>query len=122
MQTRFEQFAAASMLGSADSPPRDNGSLRFERPWEGRAFGTAIALSKQGHYEWEEFRQGLMASIAQWEGQHSLDHPSWDYYQRSLLALERLVLDYTIVDPQELSARTGEQLTGLQAYTSKACP
>jgi nitrile hydratase accessory protein len=122
MQTRFEQFAATSMLGSADSPPRDNGSLRFERPWEGRAFGMAIALSKQGHYEWEEFRQQLIASIAQWEAQHSRDDPSWDYYQRWLLALERLILDYKIVDPQELSARTEEQLSGLQACTPKTCP
>jgi len=28
MQTRFEHFAAASMIGSEDSPPRDNGTLR----------------------------------------------------------------------------------------------
>jgi nitrile hydratase accessory protein len=122
MQTRFEHFAATSMLGAADSPPRDNGSLRFERPWEGRAFGIAIALSKQGHYEWEEFRQGLMASIAQWESAHPLDDPSWDYYQRWLLALERLIVDYDIVDADELRARTEEQLSGLQECTAKTCP
>jgi predicted DCC family thiol-disulfide oxidoreductase YuxK len=57
MQVKFEQFAAASMLGSNDAPPRSNGELLFQRPWEGRAFGIAIALSKKGHYEWEDFRQ-----------------------------------------------------------------
>jgi hypothetical protein len=67
MQIKFEQFAAASMLGSEDAPPRSNGELLFQRPWEGRAFGMAIALSKKGHYEWEDFRQGLIASIAEWE-------------------------------------------------------
>jgi nitrile hydratase accessory protein len=110
MQVKFEQFAAASMLGNDDAPPRSNGELLFQRPWEGRAFGMAIALSKKGHYEWEDFRQGLIGSIAEWEATHCKDDPDWDYYQRWLLALERLALASNLLDPAELDRRTAELL------------
>jgi nitrile hydratase accessory protein len=113
MQTKFEHFAAASMLGAEDSPPRDNGKLHFDREWQGRAFGLAIALSKNGHYEWEDFRQGLMGSIAEWESGHALDDPSWDYYQRWLVALESLIAQHDIVDAAELEARTVQILDAL---------
>ena len=44
--------------------PRWNGELVFESPWEGRAFGLAVALVEQGGYEWEDFRQLLIPGIA----------------------------------------------------------
>lgn len=102
MQTKFEHFAATSMLGCKDSPPRCNGELFFDDSWESRAFGIAIALAKKGHYEWEEFRQQLIASIAAWEAEHELDDPSWSYYQRWMMALEQLVLEANLIDPEEL--------------------
>jgi nitrile hydratase accessory protein len=104
----FEQFAAASMIGSADAPPRSNGELLFQRLWEGRAFGMAIALSKKGHYEWEDFRQELISSIADWEKQHGEYDPDWDYYERWLLALEHLLFELDLLDRQELETRTAQ--------------
>ncbi|XHX79037.1 MAG: nitrile hydratase accessory protein [Stenomitos frigidus ULC029] len=106
MQTKFEHFAAASMLGAKDSPPRCNGELAFDDSWESRAFGMAIALSKKGHYEWEEFRQQLIASIATWEAAHALDDPNWNYYQRWLAALEHLALESALITPEELDQQT----------------
>lgn len=106
MQTKFEHFAATSMLGCPDSPPRQNGTLHFGRPWEERAFGLALALAKKGHYEWEDFRQALMTSIAEWEATHDLQDPTWDYYQRWLLALERLALAAEVIDAAALEDRT----------------
>jgi nitrile hydratase accessory protein len=44
--------------------PRKNGELVFEEPWQGRAFGMAVALHERGVYEWEEFRQALIGRIA----------------------------------------------------------
>jgi nitrile hydratase accessory protein len=108
MQVKFEQFATTSMLGDKDAPPRSNGELLFQRSWEGRAFGMAIALSKKGHYEWEDFRQELIASIAEWEASHDKDDADWDYYQRWLLALEHLAIESELIDPEELEKRTLE--------------
>lgn len=120
MQTRFEHFAATSMIGAEDSPPRNNGTLRFDRAWEGRAFGMAIALSKDGHYEWDDFRQGLIDAIAQWESGHASDDPTWDYYQQWLQALERLVMEHDIIDHTELEARTEDLLATLRGCAAKA--
>ena len=108
MYTSFEQFAAASMVGTEEAPPRSNGELLFQRLWEGRAFGMAIALSKKGHYEWEEFRQGLITSIAAWEAEHSKDDPDWDYYERWLLALETMLLETRLLSREEIEGRTTE--------------
>ena len=74
----------------------------------------AIALSKDGHYDWEDFRTNLIGSIAEWESEHAQDDPGWDYYQRWLLALERLLTEHALVDSAELEARTAEILTALK--------
>ncbi|TXN27434.1 nitrile hydratase accessory protein [Methylobacterium sp. WL19] len=91
MQTSFEHFALASMMGQADTPPKANGSLCFHQPWERQAFGLAVALARDGHFEWEEFRQALIAEIIAWEASHARDDPEWDYYECWLDALERVM-------------------------------
>jgi nitrile hydratase accessory protein len=90
MLTRFEHYATTSMIGAIDAPPRRNGELLFAHPWEGRAFAMAIALSKAGYFEWEDFRQHLIAAIREWE---AVGHRAeeWDYYERWLTALERVL-------------------------------
>jgi hypothetical protein len=39
--------AINSMIASREAPPRDNGELTFEAPWQGRAFGMAVALQEK---------------------------------------------------------------------------
>ena len=116
MQLRFEHFAATSLLGSEESPPRNNGELKFDRDWEGLAFGIALALAKKGHYEWEDFRQELITSIAEWEAEHDCAHPSWDYYQRWLIALERIAIESELIDEKELEQRTAELINCKQDH------
>ena len=107
MQTRFEQFAVTSMLGSADTPPRQDGKLCFSQAWERQAFGVALALSKSGHFDWEDFRQKLISAIGEWEESHALEDPSWSYYERWLTALERLLVQEQIVTAEDLATRLG---------------
>jgi nitrile hydratase accessory protein len=104
MQTNFEQFAVTSMLGHEDSPPRLDGKLHFAQDWERLAFGVALALSRSGHFDWEDFRQQLIAAIGEWETAHDLNDSSWDYYERWLTALERLIIEKHLVKPEELAA------------------
>ena len=98
MQTSFEHFAIASMMGQSDTPPRANGSLCFHQPWERQAFGLAVALARDGHFEWEEFRQSLIAEITAWEASHARDDPDWDYYECWLNALERVMRSQVLPD------------------------
>ena len=116
MFTKFEHFAATSLMGSPEeAPPRKDGHLRFDRDWEKMAFGVAIALSKQGHYEWEEFRQTLIAAISEWEANHNLNDPEWDYYQCWLAALEKLAIESGVIEGGELDTAIAQLLNCKEA-------
>lgn len=105
MFTRFEEYAAASMLGAADSPPRLDGKLFFTNRWERDVFGLALSLSKAGCFEWEDFRQSLIAAIARWENAPAdcENPPHWDYYERFLEALLTVVETSGVLSRDELA-------------------
>src|SRR5262249_45367404 len=78
----------ADMEGAA-AAPRRNGELVFDAPWQGRAFGMAIALNGRELYEWEEFRQALIAEIAP----AGSSDEGFVYYEKWLAAFEPLLAD-----------------------------
>ncbi len=88
--------------------PRKNGELVFEAPWEGRAFGMAVALNENGEYQWREFQSMLAAEIA--DAEQSDD--SSTYYERWLASLEKLLLDKGMLEATELEVRTTEYASG----------
>ena len=88
--------------------PRKSGELVFEAPWEGRAFGMAVALNESGEYEWSEFQGLLAAEIA--DAEQSND-PS-TYYERWLATLKKLLLDKGMLEGKELEVRTSEYASG----------
>jgi nitrile hydratase accessory protein len=91
----------------AGAPPRANGELVFEAPWESRAFGLALSLHERGLFEWEEFRRRLIVEIAAWERAHP-DGAGWSYYARWLAALERLLADKGICSASDLQNRADQ--------------
>ena len=107
MLTRFEHFAVTEMIADVDRPPRANGRLCFSEEWERTAFGMALALAKSGSFEWDAFRQNLIASIHGWENTHDLGDPSWNYYDRWLEALERIAVDAGLITSDEIERRLG---------------
>ena len=84
------------------APPRSNGELVFEEPWESRAVGVAVALSDSDAFEWERFRQELIAEIGTWQGD------DWSYYERWLAALEHVLLADGVLEAAEIETRMGE--------------
>jgi nitrile hydratase accessory protein len=104
MFTNFEEYAAAQMLGHVDSPPRSQGKLLFSADWQRSVYGLAMALAKEGHFEWEEFRQHLIATIAAWEqGACSGEQTPWDYYACYTTALEKVLEQHGLLRIGELS-------------------
>lgn len=90
--------------------PRKNGELVFNAPWEGRAFGMAIALRRSEPYAWTEFKERLEREIA-------AAGPADDgsrYYQRWVAAFESLVRDRGLVAAAELERRTREYREGIR--------
>jgi nitrile hydratase accessory protein len=86
------------------APPRSNGELVFEEPWESRAFGVAVALHDAGVVDFEAFRARLIEVIGEWEQSHDGAGEGYRYYERWLAALERTLLGERIVDPAGLHA------------------
>ena len=93
----------ANMEGEA-ALPRQNGELVFEAPWEGRAFGIAVAMNEDGLYQWGEFRDQLVAEIAAAE---QAQGPS-SYYERWLASLGKLAIAKGLISAEELETRTAE--------------
>ncbi len=91
-------------LDGPAAPPRDNGELVFEAPWESRIFGITLAMCERGRFTWEDFRTRLIAEIAAWEREHTADEP-YRYYERWLAALERLLAERGLCAPEALDAR-----------------
>jgi nitrile hydratase accessory protein len=109
MQSQFEYFAVTSMMGAPDRPPREDGTLKFSCEWERTAFGVALALSRDGLFEWEDFRQHLIATIGAWEERHETDDPSWNYYDQWLAALEAMVVSSGLISREEITRRAIER-------------
>ncbi len=84
------------------APPRANGELVFEEPWESRTFGLAVALHDAGVVDFETFRMRLIAEIGAWEAEHDASGEGYRYYERWLLALERTLLETGLVEPEQL--------------------
>jgi len=64
------------------APPRRNGELVFDAPWQGRAFGMAVALLERESLGWDTFRRHLVAAIAA--------APDATYYEQFVDALTAL--------------------------------
>ena len=81
--------AVLDVAGPA-APPRRNGELVFQSPWESRLFGVTISLQRAGAFAWDEFRDLLIAEIGAWERQGHAQ-AEWSYYESWARALERLL-------------------------------
>jgi nitrile hydratase accessory protein len=86
------------------APPRSNGELVFAAPWESRAFGLAMALHDGGLFEWEAFRQQLMAAVARAEAAGG----EFSYYRCWLEALQTLLDASGVVDRAAVDGRAAE--------------
>ena len=78
------------------APPRINGELVFEHPWQSRIFATTMALCDRGTIEFEDFRQRLIAHIA--------DEPD-EYWSSWADALTDLLVERGLCSDAKLDAR-----------------
>jgi nitrile hydratase accessory protein len=86
------------------APPRSNGELDFEAPWESRLFGMTMALYEGKRFEWSEFQRRLITAVQRWEADHP-EGEAYRYYERWAEALESLLDDRGIVAVRAIDAR-----------------
>jgi len=91
-------------VDGAAAPPRRNGELVFEAPWQSRVFGLCAAVVDTCFAgDREPFRQRLIAAIAA-----EPDRPYWDSWT---VALEQLVVDAGLLDEPAIERRIATSAT-----------
>ena len=83
------------------APPRRNGELVFEAPWESRAFGLTVALAEAGKIPWDRFRARLIAEIGRAER-----WATFSYWACWLAALEQTCAERRLCTADEVEAVT----------------
>lgn len=78
--------------------PRDAaGGPVFAEPWQARAFALTLALHEAGAFGWSEWSAALAAELK------GSGDPQ-DYYQAWLGALERIVAERGLAEPETVAA------------------
>src|SRR5689334_14003117 len=83
------------------APPRSNGELAFNAPWERRIFGVTMALTRTV-FSYAEFRQHLITRVG--------EAPARPYWQSWAVALEDALNEARALDPAALDERHREFL------------
>jgi nitrile hydratase accessory protein len=100
-------------LSAEAGPPRTNGELAFEAPWQARAFGLALAIGEQQAPAWEAFRERLPLAVATTDG---ADAPT-AYYESWLASFEAMLLEQGMLSREEIEVRTAEFAAGAREET-----
>jgi nitrile hydratase accessory protein len=100
----LSELAVELATSGPAAPPRSNGEMVFEAPWESRLFGITIALVEADRFAWSEFQKRLIAAIGRWEAEHP-DGEGYRYYDRWAEALDSLLDDLGLVAVEATDAR-----------------
>ena len=79
----------------------------FGEPWEAQAFALVLRLSEQGLFQWSEWSAALATEIrhARETGDQDLGDT---YYHYWLAALEKLLLEKSVLDSEAVKSRIEE--------------
>jgi nitrile hydratase accessory protein len=80
----------------------------FAEPWEARAFAIALTLSSGKRFSWDEFRDRLIAEIAQADAVHkgsAASDANEPYYECWLAALEQVLCAKSLLGAEEIDRR-----------------
>lgn len=97
-------------IEGAAAPPRTNGELLFDEPWESRVFAMTVALHQAGCFPWSTFQAELVSAIARWEAEaaQAPEAQPYRYYTCWLRALESLLERLDVVDAAKVKTRIAE--------------
>ncbi len=82
--------------------PGDGDGPVFEEPWQARSFALVVALCRDGHYEWDDFRGLLIAEIG------AAGDRGTGYFSHWLAASEKLLAARGLIAEGELTGRKAD--------------
>ena len=92
---------AQALIDTIPTIPRNDDGPIFAEPWQAQAFAMTLALHEHGVFSWPEWADALSRQIkaAQAAGDPDLGDT---YYRHWLAALEQLVVEKGVSNPQSL--------------------
>ncbi len=88
------------------APPRLNGELVFDAPWQTRAFGLAAALVEAGDVDWALFQAALIGKVRLADSTGTDTGAPSVYWQCWLDSLGEVAARARLVDPSAWSDRS----------------
>jgi len=79
--------------------------IAFAEPWEARIFALTVSLANSGRFSWNEFRDRLVAEIAQADAAEIAGNPHPSYYECWLAAFEQLLNAKGMANEAEVAKR-----------------
>ena len=101
MNTLDRNTIAAAALAVPGIPQGEEGPI-FREPWEAQAFAMALSLHQRGLFTWPEWAATLADEIKRAQAGGDPDTGE-TYYRHWLNALERLVAEKGVADPDTLT-------------------
>ena len=101
---------AIGEIQSAEQLPEQAGELQFETPWQARAFSLVLTMYRQGEFEWNEFQSRLIEEVQ--DREHDGETPESVYYRQWMAALQTLLVEHGVCDPEEIERRAAEFRSG----------
>ena len=105
-----------ALLKSRGTNPAE---VRFAAPWEARAFALAHALVDRKCFTWDEFRDRLIAAIAEADATAAAGGNASSYYECWLVALEASLTAQAMVTVSEID-RNADQIAAHPPLPTKA--
>src|SRR5213079_3616812 len=93
--------AMKEALAAPPGEPLDDSGPVFREPWEAQAFAMTLALYERGLFTWPQWAATLAAEIKRAQATGDPDTGE-TYYRHWLNALERLIAEKGVTDPQTL--------------------
>jgi nitrile hydratase accessory protein len=92
---------AQALINAVPTIPQNDDGPIFAEPWQAQAFAMTLALHERGLFTWPEWADALSRQIkaAQATGDPDLGDT---YYQHWLAALEQLIVEKGVSNPEAL--------------------
>lgn len=79
--------------------------VKFNEPWEARAFAIIVQLANTGHFTWGEWVECFSKEVAAATAIEAAGGTPKTYYQQWLAAAENMMVAKGVTSPDQLAAR-----------------
>ncbi len=86
-------------------PLSANDDVKFNEPWEARAFAIVVRLTNAGHFTWAEWVECFSKEVAAATAVEAAGGVPKTYYQQWLTAAEKMMVAKGVTSFDQLTAR-----------------